>query len=85
MDMYISKYHKLIEVEDETTKTSSIVPDTEVEYYGYEKEDILRTDLVENYLANSDDFISTETGWVFDGIPEKRSKAKEAGYVGQIF
>ena len=56
-----------------------------VGYYGYEKEDILRTDLVENYLANSDDFTSTETGWIFDGIPEKRSKAKEAGYVGQIF
>ena len=76
MDRFISKYYKLDDNGD---------PDTTVEYYGYSKQDILRMDIAENLLANSDNFTSTDTGWVFDGVPEKRSKDKEAGYVGQIF
>ena len=76
MDRFISKYYKL---------DDNGVPDTTVEYYGYSKQDILRMDIAENLLANSDNFTSTDTGWVFDGVPEKRSKDKEAGYVGQIF
>jgi hypothetical protein len=76
MDRFISKYYKL---------DDKGVPDTNVEYYGYSKQDILRMDIAENLLANSDNFTSTDTGWVFDGVPEKRSKDKEAGYVGQIF
>lgn len=76
MDRFVSKFYKLDEKGN---------PDTETEYYGYAKENILRTDLAENLLANSDNFTTTEAGWVFDGVPEKRSKNKEAGYVGQIF
>ena len=75
MDRFISKYYKL-----ENGK-----PDEEIEYYGYSKEDILRMNIAENLLANSDDFTSTNTGWIFDGVPEKRTKTKESGYVGQIF
>ena len=75
MDKHISKYYKIVDGE----------VDTEVEYYGYDEEQILRTDLAENLLANSEEFVSTDTGWVFDGVPEKRTKGKETGYVGQIF
>jgi hypothetical protein len=76
MDRFISKYYKL----DENGE-----PNTLIEYYGYSKEDILRTNIAENLLANSDNFTTTDTGWVFDGVPEKRNKKREAGYVGQIF
>jgi hypothetical protein len=72
MDRFISKYYKL-----ENGK-----PDEEIEYYGYSKYDILRTNIAENLLANSDNFTSTDTGWIFDGVPEKRTKTKESGYVG---
>ena len=81
MDKFISKYYKI--VYNPQTKEKEI--DKEVKYYGYQEEEILRTDLTENLLANSDNFISTETGWVFDGIPEKRTQNKETGYSGQIF
>jgi hypothetical protein len=83
MDMYVSKYYKLVSKDSENPNFKE--PDTDVEYYGYLKEDILRTDLAENYLANSEDFTTTETGWIFDGAPEKRTKNKETSYVGQIF
>ena len=76
MDRFIAKYYK---------KKTSGEPDKSIEYYGYSKEEILRTGITENYLANSDDFTSTNTGWVFDGVPEKRLKNEETGYVGQIF
>jgi hypothetical protein len=72
MDRFIAKYYKLEKGE----------PDETIEYYGYSKEDILRTNIAENLLANSDNFTSTDTGWIFDGVPEKRTKTKESGYVG---
>ena len=60
-----------------------------VEYYGYTKTEHLTSDLAQNYLANSDNFISLESGWYFDGIPAKtiktRGKEKTAAYSGQIF
>jgi hypothetical protein len=80
MDRFVSKFYKLVSKDPLNPDIKE--PDTETEYYGYAKEDILRTDLAENLLANSDNFTTTETGWIFDGVPEKRSKNKKAGYVG---
>lgn len=60
-----------------------------VEYYGYTKTEHLTSDLAQNYLANSDNFTSLESGWYFDGVPAKtiktRGKEKTAAYSGQIF
>jgi hypothetical protein len=76
MDKFITKWKK----EGDPTKT---------EYYGYEHTEVLRTDLAQNYLSNSDNFISSDSGWVFDGAPAKgnrvNGKEKIVGYTGQIF
>lgn len=74
MDKFITKWKK----EGDST-----------EYYGYEHTEILRTDLAQNYLSNSDNFVSSDSGWVFDGAPAKGSKVngkeKIVGYTGQVF
>lgn len=62
-------------------------------YYGYQKTESLSSHLTQNFLANSDDFTSVDTGWLFDGTPSV-SNLKEDGtiiddadttYTGQIY
>ena len=77
LDQFIFKFYKKDDV------------DNLVEYYGYTKTEHLTSDLAQNYLANSDNFTSLESGWYFDGVPAKtiktRGKEKTAAYSGQIF
>lgn len=77
MDKFITKWKK----EGDSTDST--------EYYGYEHTEILRTDLAQNYLSNSDNFVNSDSGWVFDGTPAKGSKVngkeKIVGYTGQVF
>ena len=62
-------------------------------YYGYEKTESLSSHLTQNFLANSDEFTSVNSGWIFDGTPSI-SNLKEDGtitndgdttYTGQIY
>jgi hypothetical protein len=80
LDKFIFKFYK---------KDANGVADTDKEYYGYCKIDILSSDLAQNYLANSDNFISLDSGWVFEGIPARTTKTKgvekTAGYSGQLY
>ena len=77
LDKFIFKYYK----KGDTNKL--------IEYYGYSKTEILRSDLAQNVLANSQNFISLESGWYFDGVPSKTTKIhgkeKTSAYTGQIF
>jgi hypothetical protein len=77
LDKFIFKYYKKDDV------------DGLVEYYGYSKTEVLRSDLAQNVLANSQNFISLEGGWYFDGVPAKTTKTngkeKTSAYTGQIF
>lgn len=77
LDQFIFKFYKKDDI------------DNLVEYYGYTKTEHLTSDLAQNYLANSDNFTSLESGWYFDGVPAKtiktRGKEKTAAYSGQIF
>jgi hypothetical protein len=61
-------------------------PDTSVTYYGYTKTEVLRSDLAQNLLANSQNFITLEGGWYFDGVPSKTTKVngkeKTSAYTG---
>jgi hypothetical protein len=45
--------------------------------------------LVQNLLANSDDFTTLQSGWYFDGVPAQTTKTKgvekTAAYSGQLF
>lgn len=79
-DKFIFKFYK---------KNENGEPDTTKEYYGYAKVDILSSKLAQNYLANSDNFISLDTGWVFEGVPARTTKSKgvekTAGYSGQLY
>ena len=79
-DKFIFKFYK---------KNENGEPDTTKEYYGYAKVDILSSKLAQNYLANSDNFISLDSGWVFEGVPARTTKSKgvekTAGYSGQLY
>ena len=77
LDQFIFKFYKKDDMENP------------IEYYGYTKTEHLTSSLAQNYLANSDNFTSLDSGWYFDGIPAKtvkiRGKEKTAAYSGQIF
>lgn len=67
-------------------------------YYGYTTLDSISSDLAMNYLANSDNFIGIDTGWIFDGTPTTMDDAgdgttvtgtnpnsEDATFTGQIY
>ena len=79
-DKFIFKYYK---------KDDNGNIDDTIEYYGYAKVDILSSSFTQNYLANSEDFVSLDSGWIFEGVPSKTVKLKGveklAGYSGQLY
>ena len=67
-------------------------------YYGYTTLDSISSDLAMNYLANSNNFIGIDTGWIFDGTPTTMDDAgdgttvtgtnpnsEDATFTGQIY
>jgi hypothetical protein len=60
LERFIFKFYKYELDENGEVKinpeTNAKIIDESIEYYGYAKTDILRTDLAQNYLVNSDDF-----------------------------
>lgn len=87
LDQFITVYKKY----NEETKSYDY-------YYGYTTLDSISSDLVMNYLANSDNFIGIDTGWIFDGTPTTMDDAgdgttvtgtnpnsEDATFTGQIY
>ena len=98
LDQFITVYRKQ-KVDD----TGNVVVDTEGNpifdyYYGYTTLDSISSDLAMNYLANSDNFIGIDSGWIFDGTPTTMDDAgdgttvtgtnpnsEDATFTGQIY
>lgn len=51
-------------------------------FYGYTTLESISSDLAMNYLANSDNFIGIDSGWIFDGTPSTMDDAGDGTVVG---
>lgn len=98
LDQFITVYRK-----QKVNDDGDVVVDTEGNpifdyYYGYTTLDSISSDLAMNYLANSDNFIGIDTGWIFDGTPTTMDDAgdgttvtgtnpnsEDATFTGQIY
>jgi hypothetical protein len=58
------RYSKYIELENGEVKL----------YNGYEETSFIDSELAQNYLANSDNFTTVDTGWYFDTLTDVREE-----------